>query len=65
LIRYCFTLEQQKRVTESKYLSTKGYTILAEEDLDDLINAVFSKGIYNMTLSLSDKERREQVVNQA
>jgi hypothetical protein len=62
---YCFTLQQQKRVTRSKYFLTKGYALLTEEDLDNLINAVSSKGIYDMTLGLSDKERREQVANQA
>ncbi len=65
MIRFCFTLEQQKRVTWSKYLLTKGYGILTEEDLDDIINAVSSKGIYEITLGLSDKERSEQVANQA
>jgi hypothetical protein len=65
LIRYCFTLKQQKRVTRLKYLLTKGYAILTEEDSDDIINAVSSKGIYDMTLGLPDKERREQVTNQA
>jgi hypothetical protein len=56
MIRYCFTLEQQKRVTRSKYLSTKGYAVLTEEDSNDIINATLSDGIYDMTLGLSDKE---------
>ncbi len=63
LIRHCFTLKQQKRVTWSMYLSTKGYTIITKEDSDDIINAVSREGIYDMTLGLSDKERREQVAN--
>jgi hypothetical protein len=36
-----------------------------EEDSDDIINAASSKGIYDMTLGLSDKERRELGTNQA
>ncbi len=63
MIRYCFTLKQQKRVTRSKYLSTKGFAVLTEEDLDDIINAVSRDGIYDMTFGLSDKERRELVAN--
>jgi hypothetical protein len=65
MIRYCFTLEQQKQVTRSKFLSTKGYTVLTEEDLDDIINDVSRDGIYDMTLGLLDKERRELVANNA
>ncbi len=57
MIWYCFTLEQQKQVTRSKYLSTKGYAVLTEEDSDDIINATSSNGIYDMTLGLSDKEQ--------
>ncbi len=63
MIKYCFTLKQQKRVNWSKYLSTKGYVILTEEDSDNIINLVSSKGIYCMTPGLSDKERRELVAN--
>jgi hypothetical protein len=65
MTQYCITLEQQKRVTRSKYLSTKGYVVLTEEDLDDIINAIFRDGIYDMTLGLLDRERRELVTNNA
>jgi hypothetical protein len=65
MIQYYFTLKQQKRVTWSKYLSTKGYAVLTEEDLDDIINAIFRNGIYDMTLGLLDRECRELVANNA
>ncbi len=55
--------QEQKKVTRLKYLSTKGYAVLTEEDLDDIINEGSSKGIYNMTLGLSDKKSRELVMN--
>jgi hypothetical protein len=45
MIQYCFTLEQQRRVTRSKYLSGKGYAVLEEEDSDNIINAVSKEGI--------------------
>jgi hypothetical protein len=65
MIRYCFTLEQQKRVTRLKYLSTKGYAMLTKEDSNDIIHATSSNGIYDMTLGLSDKEQREMATSQA
>ncbi len=65
MIRYCFTPEQQKWVTRSKYLSTKGSVVLTEEDSDDIINAVFRNGIYDVTLGRSDRDRRELVANNA
>jgi hypothetical protein len=58
LICHCFTLDQQQKVTKSKYIAEKGYTILDKADFDNIINAVAGEGIYNTTLELSDKEQR-------
>ncbi len=58
MVRYCFTLDQQQKITKSKYVSDKGYAILDETNSDDIINGVAGEGIYNTLLGLSDKERR-------
>jgi hypothetical protein len=59
MVHHCFTLDQQQKITKSKYVSNRGYAVLDETDLDDIINAVAGKGIYDKLLGLSDKERRE------
>jgi hypothetical protein len=52
----CFTLDQQQKVTISKYIADKGYAILDEADSDNIINTVAGADIYDTTLGLSDKE---------
>ncbi len=64
LIRYCFTLSQQQKVTSSKYLKDLGHTVVERTDGDDIIHATTSAGIYNLPLGLSDKERRLLVAPQ-
>jgi hypothetical protein len=61
LIRHCFTLSQQQKVTKSKYVEDVGHAIIDQTDSDDIINAATTQGIYNLTLGLSDKERRTLV----
>jgi hypothetical protein len=56
LIQHCFTLSQQQKVTSSKYLKDLGHTVVDRTDGDDIIHASTSEGIYNLSLSLSDKE---------
>jgi hypothetical protein len=58
MIRHCFTLDQQQKVTKSKYIADKGYTILNKADSDNIINTVAGAAIYDTTLGLSDKEQR-------
>jgi hypothetical protein len=58
MVRHCFTLDQQQKITKSKYVSKKGYAILDKKDSDDIINVVAGEGIYDMSLGLSDKELR-------
>jgi hypothetical protein len=58
LVRHCFTLVQQQKITKSKYVSKKGYAILDDKDSDDIINAATGEGIYDMSLGLSDTELR-------
>jgi hypothetical protein len=63
MVRHCFTLDQQQKITKSKYVSDRGYAVLDETNSDDIINAVAGKGIYDMSLGLSDKEHREATVS--
>ena len=39
MIRHCFTLDQQQKITKSKYMPNKGYAVLDESNSDDIINA--------------------------
>jgi hypothetical protein len=58
MVRHCFMLDQQQKITKSKYVSKKMYAVLDEKDSDDIINAVAEEGIYDMSLGLLDKELR-------
>jgi hypothetical protein len=58
LIRHCFTLSQQQKVTSSKYLKDLGHAVVERTDGDDIIYATTSAGIYDLTLGLSNKEWR-------
>ena len=61
LIRKCFTVEQQQKVTKSKYIKEKGIAVMKESDEDDIINAANKTGLFDMSLGLSDKEQRERM----
>jgi hypothetical protein len=54
-----------KRSQKSKYVKDAGHTIIDQTDSDDIINAATNQGIYNLTLGLSDKERRTLVAGKA
>jgi hypothetical protein len=59
MVRHCFTLDQQQKITKSKYIPDKGYMVLDELNSDDIINAVADEeGIFDTTLGLSERERR-------
>ncbi len=58
MVRYCFTLNQQQKITKSKYVSNKGYAVLDETNSDNIINVVAGEGIYDTSLGLLDKECR-------
>lgn len=58
LIRHCFSLFQQQKVTASKYLKDLGHAVVDNLQGDDIIQASSALGIYDLTLGLSDKERR-------
>jgi hypothetical protein len=66
LIRHCFTLSQQQKVTESKYIKDLGHAVIDQDDADNIIHAATTQqGIYDLTLGLSDKERRRLVAGMA
>jgi hypothetical protein len=58
LIRHCFTLSQQQKVTLSKYLKDLGHAVVERIDGADIIYATTSAGIYDFTLGLSNRERQ-------
>jgi hypothetical protein len=55
LIRHCFTLSQQQKVTKSKYIKDMGRAMIDQDDADGIIHAATTQGIYDLTLGLSDK----------
>jgi len=61
LIRKCFTVEQQQKVTKSKYIKEKGIAVMKESDEDDIINAANKTELFNMSLGLSDKEQHARM----
>ncbi len=63
MVRHCFTLDQQKKITKSKYIPHKGYAVLDESNSDDIINAAAVEGIFNTTLGLSERERRSAIAS--
>jgi hypothetical protein len=61
MVRHCFTLDQQQKITKSKYITDKGYAVLDESNSDDIINAAEEEGIFDSTLGLSERERRSAI----
>ena len=61
MVRHCFTLDQQQKITKLKYITDKGYAVLNESNSDDIINAAAEEGIFDTTLGLSERERRSAI----
>jgi hypothetical protein len=61
LIRKCFTVDQQQKVMDSRYIKEKGVAVLRDNEDDDIINAASKTGLFDMSLGLSDKEQRERM----
>jgi hypothetical protein len=61
MARHCFTLDQQQKITKSKYIPNKGYAVLDESNSDDIINTAAEEGIFDTTLGLSERERRSAI----
>jgi hypothetical protein len=65
MVRHCFTLDQQQKITKSKYVSARGYAVLDEANSDNIINAIAGAGIYDTMLGLSDKECQMAIASKA
>jgi hypothetical protein len=50
---------------KSKYLKDLGHAAVDQSNADDIINAATTQGVYDLTLGLSDKERRVLVAGKA
>jgi hypothetical protein len=61
MVRHCFTLDQQQKITKSKYIPNKGYAVLDESDSNNIINAVAEEGIFDTTLGLLEREHRSAI----
>jgi hypothetical protein len=61
MVRHCFTLDQQQKITKLKYIPDKGCAVLDESNSDNIINAAAEEGIFNTTLGLSEKKRRSAI----
>ena len=62
MVRHCFTLDQQQKITKSKYIPDKGYAVLDESNTDDIITAAAEEGHFDTPLGLSERERRSAIV---
>jgi len=54
-------VEQQQKVTKSKYIKEKGAAVMKDSEEDDIINAANKSELFDMSLGLSDKEQRERM----
>jgi len=61
MVRHCFTLDQQQKITKTKYIPDKGNVVLDESNSDDIINAVAEEGIFHTTLGFLERERRSAI----
>jgi hypothetical protein len=48
MVHHCFTLDQQQKITKSKYIPNKGYAVLDESNSDGIINAAAEEGIFDL-----------------
>ncbi len=58
MIRHCFTPSQQQKILSSKYLKDLSHVVVDKTDGNGIIQASNLEGIYDLSLGLSDKERR-------
>ncbi len=50
-------MEQQQKVTKSKYIKEKGFAIVKDSNKNNIINVAKNSGLFDMSLGLSDKEQ--------
>jgi hypothetical protein len=57
LICKCFTIDQQQKVTKSKYIKEKGFAVMKDSNKNDIINVANNSGLFDMSIGLSEKEQ--------
>jgi hypothetical protein len=57
LICKSFTVDQQLKVTKSKYIKEKGFAVMKDSNKNNIINAANNSGLFDMSLGLSEKEQ--------
>ena len=65
MIRHCFTLAQQQKVTKSKYLKEQGYAYVKDNGVDDILHIANTEGINDLSLGLSEKEKRLSIAGKS
>jgi hypothetical protein len=55
LIRKCFTVDQQQKVTKSKYIKEKGFAVMKDSNENNIINMANNSWLFDMSLGLSVK----------
>jgi hypothetical protein len=62
LICKCFTVDQQQKVTKSKYIKEKGFAVMKDSNnKNNFTNAANKSGLFDMSLGLSEKEQRKRM----
>ncbi len=60
LIRKCFTVDQQQKVTKSKYIKEKGFAVMKDSNEKDIINAASNSWLFDMSLGLSERNNTKE-----
>jgi hypothetical protein len=54
-------VDQQQKVTNSKYIKEKGFAIMKDSNENNIINAANNSGLFDMSLGLSEKEQPKRM----
>jgi hypothetical protein len=54
-------VDQQQKVTKSKYIKEKGFAVMKDSNKNNIINVANNSGLFEMSLGLSEKEQRERM----
>jgi hypothetical protein len=57
LICKCFTMDQQQKVTKSKYIKEKGFAVMKDSNKNNVINVANNSGLFDMSLGLLEKDQ--------
>jgi hypothetical protein len=65
MIRHCFTLAQQQKVTKSKYLKEQEYAYVKDNRVDDILHVANAEKIYDLSLRLSEKVKQLSIAGKS